>query len=443
MYLSFLNIVNKFKIKANLSNLIESRLLKRSLHDFSSGDEEFSLLKTNKKKIILEKKMDDDISNNHILKSNKFECLQIDDEMNNAYNNSVTATPAKTKIRVPPIVISNLQMNDLKQIMKKESIDKYNVKFQSVGIKVFLNDLDDYNKLTNVLKSNNIAFFTFDRTDTKPLKMICSGLPKFELDYIKEEITIQNEEIGKSIIDIKSYMLRHKKFDNELNYVFYLKKGINVNELRKIRAIGNVIVRWKNFVNKQNSPTQCRRCQRFGHGTKNCNMGPRCMFCGMNHLSLTCELSKKKPEDIVPDDLKCPNCEEKHSANDASCAKRRIFIEIRQNMQPKKRLTSANISQNRRSRYIENSSNFPALTKATNNSHYFEQFQPQTKLPLPLKTSWTPQKQASTELFTIEEISHLLSDAIHTLATCKSKTDQFNAIMQLSIKYLYSQQYHE
>jgi hypothetical protein len=54
-------------------------------------------------------------------------------------------------------------------------------------------------------------------------------------------------------------------------------------------------------------PVQCKRCQRFGHTQRNCGYAPRCVACGETHLSGKFSTLKQQ--------LKCCNCDDKHTAN--------------------------------------------------------------------------------------------------------------------------------
>jgi hypothetical protein len=54
----------------------------------------------------------------------------------------------------------------------------------------------------------------------------------------------------------------------------------------------------------------CNNCKSFDHFTSNCNEGEKCAQCGDNHKTETC----------VSLTLKCPNCNEKHSAYYKGCA---------------------------------------------------------------------------------------------------------------------------
>ncbi|KAG8239976.1 hypothetical protein J437_LFUL019347, partial [Ladona fulva] len=59
-------------------------------------------------------------------------------------------------------------------------------------------------------------------------------------------------------------------------------------------------------------PPQCHRCQSFGHIDKACNMPPRCVKCGNNHLTSEC---KKEAAEAAM----CANCKGDHPASYRGC----------------------------------------------------------------------------------------------------------------------------
>ncbi|CAH1960443.1 unnamed protein product [Acanthoscelides obtectus] len=39
---------------------------------------------------------------------------------------------------------------------------------------------------------------------------------------------------------------------------------------------------------KSSEPSQCYRCQRYGHTQRNCRLAERCVKCGEDHNSTSC-----------------------------------------------------------------------------------------------------------------------------------------------------------
>ena len=67
----------------------------------------------------------------------------------------------------------------------------------------------------------------------------------------------------------------------------------------------------------------CSKCNGFGHAARNCKRRkPRCGNCAEDHYTKQCKIDKK---DFGQ--LKCPNCDEKHSARYGGCRERLRIID--------------------------------------------------------------------------------------------------------------------
>jgi len=60
-------------------------------------------------------------------------------------------------------------------------------------------------------------------------------------------------------------------------------------------------------------PLQCKRCKRLGHTQRNCGYAPRCVPCGVSHLSGDCPAPRGQP--------RCSSCEGNHMANNRGCVR--------------------------------------------------------------------------------------------------------------------------
>jgi hypothetical protein len=120
--------------------------------------------------------------------------------------------------------------------------------------------------------------------------------------------------------------IRNPRYIEHNNFILYFTKGsIAISSLREIKAISNVIVRWTYYDSKRHGPTQCRRCQMWGHGSSNCHLDPACVKCAGPHETSACTVSATGAK-VPEDQLKCVNCQQKHSANYGGCASRQNYI---------------------------------------------------------------------------------------------------------------------
>lgn len=101
--------------------------------------------------------------------------------------------------------------------------------------------------------------------------------PEMNINEIKEQLQ------GKKI-EVKEFIKLRGKNSTSYSYLITTTKETNIGEVKKIRDIGNMMVKWETFQKKRNY-AQCYRCQRFGHGASNCRLQPRCVKCAGPHLT--------------------------------------------------------------------------------------------------------------------------------------------------------------
>ncbi|XP_035233828.1 uncharacterized protein LOC118205647 [Stegodyphus dumicola] len=97
------------------------------------------------------------------------------------------------------------------------------------------------------------------------------------------------------------------------------KKGLykldNSRERNSIFNVNNVCsfqVSIERYKPKVNRPTQCYKCQQFGHIQYRCFNHERCCKCGESHRSSTCKLKEGQQ-------LKCVLCGQNHVSSFSGC----------------------------------------------------------------------------------------------------------------------------
>lgn len=370
--------------------------------------------------------------------SNRFTGLQRD------VNTSITNTPTNLlndgnkKGYVPPIVVQGIKLNEITDILKVNKIINYQIKLISVGIKITLFNNVCYDNLKKHLIEQKIEHFTYSNRDTVPLKVILTGLPQMTSSELKAELIIAGllpEEILE-ILPLK-YDEKNHNIHKNINYLIKLDKSkIKIQELKKIKSLFNIIIRWYPHVNYRNGPTQCRRCQMYGHGTSHCGRIIRCLKCGGDHSADACMLQL----------IKCANCNANHEANDKSCPNREKYVAIRQNISINRQINyykSNKFTSNQAPAFnnfsnrnvILNDKNFPAIQPRNSNPDFFKAFS--TSQPVTSNSMRRSIPTASTdELFTIDELTSMVSEIIQQISVCKTRSQQFEVIMKLSLQYL-------
>ena len=120
---------------------------------------------------------------------------------------------------------------------------------------------------------------------------------------------------------------------------------------------------------KNQGPTQCHKCQRFGHMSVNCEMPSRCVRCAENHDSRDCQYAGM-PHEETQQFLKCVHCGENLTSSFRGCVKRAAFVSRKVGQTESNAKKSANTP--RRERSIGDT-NFPPLIQADPSKRTFRQ----------------------------------------------------------------------
>lgn len=377
---------------------------------------------------------------------NRFSVLSADkntitgDSSTNLTNAVKPNIPAIKRQYIPPIVIEGSNYNAINNLLKTNNIIEFKIKLISLGVKLTLINLESYNKVKIILQNNKIEHFSFSSRDQNPLKIILTGLPEMKSDDLKDEL-IKNKIESEIILEIIPLKLNERNYNvnKNINYLFKFDKDkIKFNDICRIKSLFNVIVRWYPYVNNRKGPTQCRNCQMYGHGTSHCGKLTKCMKCGKNH----------KAENCTEAAIKCANCNNEHEANSKDCPNRHKYVAIRQNIVINRQLDhlknsppKINNSQRNYKNINFNENNFPGLQKRRSSfdqNNFFSHFTQSQPLPS-TSYAFSSQPKPSTQnekLFTIEELTELVSELLEKISMCTTKAQQFKVIMKLSLQFL-------
>lgn len=364
------------------------------------------------------------------------------------------------KIRVPPIIVP---LSTGKAVttaaIKTSGVAEFNIRNTSTGYYIFVNTVEDYKKIKESFGVAQIEHFSHDLPEDRISKVILKGLDRIEPETLKEHLAALDLEPA----DVKIITPKKSTHSNNVIYLLYYKQGsVDMKKLYGTKAINHTIVRWEPYRNNRTSLTQCRRCQRFGHGTRNCQMSPRCQLCAGNHSSEYCPLLKAEYEKIKKNDTamdedgnppeteiirnitpKCVNCNGAHLASDNSCSEREKYRELQTTLARK---TAKKPTKNNTLRYAD----FPSLTvpshglvhhQATPRTHqtmFYSQVVNSSPPPPGTSNDAHQGNGCSNDLFSFQEINSLLKEILHGLRGCRNKADQFEVISSLAIKFVYN-----
>lgn len=317
----------------------------------------------------------------------------------------------------PPIIITDSNCA-VEKVVSDLNI-KFNLKLIGIGTKVFLENKTDSEKLEQFLVKNKIEFFSHPTKNQKPFRVILSGLPELPISVITDHLKQNNNltPLGVSILGGNQF--------GKLYLLNFDKRVVNWSDLNNIRAVCNHIIKWLPFRSRKRGPTQCLNCGMFGHGISYCRRLTRCLRCGENHDTKSCNFTEANDHVV----FKCVNCSSKglqsnHRGDDANCPQRKNYIEIKQSVNSGKKPPVYNTrSANHKQLYTSNSSEI--VTQAS----YSEV----------LKNNAAPEcRQRSSNdnsnddnLWSIVEVSNIIINSINDLKKCGSKLDQLKIIASL------------
>lgn len=360
---------------------------------------------------------------------NSFELLEqqnniddVENEMTNVSQNIQT-----NSARCPPITVWKMSVQDINKLLYQLNGDgKFVLKNSKGAVQIRTKCSSLFVDIQEALKQLNAEFYTHATRDDASVKIVLSGLPVYNIEEIKTELAKNN-------ISPREVKLLYKTRDNSSAlYVLNFAKGtVKLNKLREVQYLFNVVVSWRHWTRRVNDILQCFRCQRFGHGSRHCNMQLRCVKCGKQHTSGDCTIPKKASGGSISKthkDIKCANCGQNHAASFRECPYRLEFIKrqvssvSRQNpnggpaINPPRKFTSSWVTQNR---------SFAEVVS-----------RPTTSEMRPEAANMTTERN-NTNLFTLSEFLGLAREMFNRFRGCTSREEQFFALQELMAKYLY------
>lgn len=218
-----------------------------------------------------------------------------------------SAASSKRENYVPPIILRDSNLwNHLSLHLKKNKISYERAKSTEEGIKIHPTTADDYRKIIKHLDEKKYPYHTFQLPQDKHLHVVIRGIPtSYTPEEVKEELEHQNYH--------PQAVFRMTKRDKQPIPLILTLIPKTEHHIFQITNIFGLSVRMESLKNtsKQN---QCRNCQKFGHGQQMCKAAPKCLKCGEDHHTTTCQ----KPRDIP---AVCANCRGAHPANYRGCPK--------------------------------------------------------------------------------------------------------------------------
>ncbi|XP_055615028.1 uncharacterized protein LOC129761334 [Toxorhynchites rutilus septentrionalis] len=232
---------------------------------------------------------------------------------------------------------------------------------------------------------------------------------------------------------------------DQLFLVHFVKGSTTIGALKEIQDMFQVIITWERYRPQHRDVTQCLNCL--------------CARSG-GHLTGSCG----QADDI---DLKCANCGENHRATTRTCSKRAEFIDIRHKStignQPGRQRSARLPPANTESHYpaLQPRRVVPNLEPLPLNNHQAsaqissnkQAVNPGHSAQIRLSIAATQPNQGSARVpglsyagaaasalnddspFTAEELVEIMSEVMTIMRTCRTRTQQLQAVTSFINKY--------
>lgn len=331
---------------------------------------------------------------------------------------TITRNATARKNKIPPIIITQKGFNT--SLLNSIKVASMTFKYISIGVKISFSEMDCYDQCIALLKNQKIEFFTH-RLKNPNFKAVLAGLPNTDPELIREELS---SKYNLKAIDIRELKSSYYNENNKLYLISFEGGEVNLQLLRQVRAITQVIVKWLRYSPKFKGPSQCRRCQMFGHGQENCFRNIMCMVCASKeHMTDNCIFNHTANNLVI---FKCGNCHAKglpsnHKANDISCPCRSDYQLIRNR---NKSATSRQAPRENTNFSTIRAIDFPSLQSKRRQSEQIMYTPNRTPGVSMSYSDATKQK-----LLSIDEFFNIFEDALEKFYACKTTADQFKLIV--------------
>jgi hypothetical protein len=228
--------------------------------------------------------------------------------------NSEFTTVRNTSPKIPPIVINNprIKWAELADELKAAGITNFTGKANPESLNIRVHSDIHYRQVTAILDQKKIDFHTYKMKCDRTLKVILRNVPSdIDVELIKSELT----RLGYTIQSVFQFSktVEGNKIPLPV-YFIELPNNENSKKIFNMTDFMHLIVNVAPYKRKQ-QPTQCHKCQRYGHAKSGCSNTPRCVKCAENHLSADCPSKGRIPNP------KCVLCNGPHVASFRGCSK--------------------------------------------------------------------------------------------------------------------------
>lgn len=237
---------------------------------------------------------------------------------------------SKAGIKVKPIILWNTTHEITKRLISGLNLKCCQQKLRSPNaFQVFPESKEDKLKIIEELKKDSSRqYHTYTENADRQLMFVLKGFERMELENVLQLLKNENVPASKVtfIKDDKDFPIYKVSFD---------KGSTNVNKLNsEHRYVDSLKIIWEKLKMSTRHPTQCKRCQAWGHSAINCGRPYRCMKCKETHGPNECKRAK---DDKTPP--YCVNCQQEgHLSSSWECDNFKRYdkkIQARKRIQPR------------------------------------------------------------------------------------------------------------
>ena len=267
------------------------------------------------------KRSEDQVKPTQINLHNKYTVLQNNppegmetNEISNNDNDSTFLPAPKASSKPPPIVISNPKINwpELAKDLKKAGISNFTGKANPETLNIRVQSEMDYRIATTVLDEKKIHFNSYKLKSERTLKVVLRNVPS---DIDVETIQSELNDLGYPVSSV--FQFSKNVEGNKIPIPVYFLELPNTTANKTIFNLTNFMHLKVDVApyRRKNQPTQCHRCQRYGHAKSGCHNPPRCVKCSLDHMTVDC------PTKGRIENPKCALCQGPHAASFRGCPK--------------------------------------------------------------------------------------------------------------------------
>lgn len=227
---------------------------------------------------------------------------------------SAATTSARKEKPPPPLFLREKgKWDNVRALLEARKINFLSARPTKDAIKISVQTSADHRQLTSLLRKENIGYHTYALEEERLLRVVIRGLPaEHNTEGIKSDLLAQNFPVREVH---RMYSGRTKKaYDLVLVILDLTPEGKAIFNLKTVNRLSGLKVEppYRNGI-----PSQCHRCQLYGHSARNCTARPRCVKCLGDHGTADCAR--------LPGTSEPPSCVlcgvEGHTANYRGCPK--------------------------------------------------------------------------------------------------------------------------